>query len=268
VVALSGRLARRGVAWARGGRTPAGLAPLVPIALLLAWLLPNALVVGGFEAKFLRYQAPLLPFLCLAGAKWLADLYLAGPRARRIAAALAAGVLGYGLFYALAFTSIYLRPHTHAQASRWYAQHASPGARVIQEHWDEPLPVRLPETPPFETSNLPSHEPDSPAKLRRMCRLLAEGDWLVLSSNRISATVLRWPERWPLTARFYQRLFAGRLGYREAARFSSPPRLLGIALDDAEADESFLNYDHPNVRVFENGERLTAREILARVVAP
>jgi hypothetical protein len=265
-VVLTGALARRGWAWAAGPRRAEELAGLIPVALLLTWLLPNAVVVGGFAAKFLRYQAPLLPFLCLAAAKLLVDLHAAGGLARQAARAAAALVLGYGVFYALAFTSIYLRPHTHVQASRWFEQHAQPGARVVQEHWDASLPASLADTPPFETLNLPSHDPDSPAKLRRMGRILAEGDWFVSASNRISATVLRWPERWPLTARLYEKLLAGELGYEVAARFASPPGLFGITLDDAEADESFVNYDHPTVLVLENRGRLTADEILARVV--
>jgi hypothetical protein len=265
VVVLTGQVARRAWAWVTGPRDPAGIAALAPSVLLLAWLLPNLVIVGGFDVKFLRYQAPVLPMLCLAGAKLLADLHAAGGRSRALALGLAGVVLAYGLFYALAFTGVYLRPHTFVQASRWYAEHARPGARVIQEHWDEKLPFRLPDTPPFETANFPSHDPDSPAKLRRMSRLLAEGDYFVSATNRISATVLRWPERWPLTARLYERLFAGELGYREVARFASPPSLLGITLDDGEADESFVNYDHPTVRVLENRERLTAEEILARV---
>jgi 4-amino-4-deoxy-L-arabinose transferase-like glycosyltransferase len=268
-VVLTVQLARRGRAWLAGPRDPAGLAALAPVALLLAWLLPNAVIVGGFAVKFLRYQAPLLPFLCLAGAVLLVDLQASGGRRLRAAARGAAAlVLGYSLVYALAFASIFLRPHTHIQADRWYAQHARAGARVIQEHWDASIPYRLPETPPFETLNFPSHDPDSPAKLERMARILAEGDYFVSASNRIYATVLRWPQRWPRTARLYERLLAGELGYAPVARFASPPRFLFLAWDDSRADESFINYDHPTVLILENRERLTAAEIRARVEAP
>jgi 4-amino-4-deoxy-L-arabinose transferase-like glycosyltransferase len=265
---LTVRLARQAWGWAIGPRDPAAIAPMIPAALLLAWVLPNAVVVGGFAVKFLRYQAPLLPFLCLAGAKLLADLHAGGGRRRLLARGAAALVLAYGVFYALAYLSIFLRPHTFVQASRWYAEHARPGARVIQEHWDEKLPFRLTDTPPFTALEFRSHDPETPEKLRRLAELLAEADYFVSSTNRISATVLRWPERWPATARLYRRLFAGELGYREAARFASPPGLLGIRLDDGQADESFVNYDHPTVRVLENRERLTAEQILSRVEAP
>ena len=45
--------------------------------------------------------------------------------------------------------------------------------------------------------------------------------------------------------RFYEDLFAGKLGYTEVASFRSEPGLLGVRLDDVSAEEAFWVYDHP-----------------------
>jgi YYY domain-containing protein len=261
-------LARR--TWVGGVQSESSHAThLIPVALLLAWLLSNGYLLGGFKVKFLRYLAPLLPFLCLAGAKLLGDLRESGNvRRQRIAHWVALAVLGYSLFYALAYSTIFFRPHTHTQASRWYAENARPDARVLQEHWDETLPYALPETPPFQGVEFPSYDPDSPSKLRTLSKLLAEGDYFIASSNRIYGTILRWQDRWPQTSRLYKRLFSGDLGFELVAHFASPPSLFGLTLDDRYADESFINYDHPTVLVFENRERLTTEAIAERVERP
>lgn len=237
--------------------------------LLLSWLLPNCFIVGGFKVKFLRYLAPLIPFFCLAAAKFLYDLMASSDTRRAWVGTWATRVvLIYSAVYSLAYANLFLSPHTHVQASQWYADNASAGAKVLQEHWDESLPYSLPTTPGFTGVELPSYDPDSSSKTEILSKRLAESDFLICSSDRIYGTILKWQDRWPQTSRFYKLVFNGDLGYELAARFSSPPRLLGLTFDDAAADESFLNYDHPNVLVFRNQRRLDAETIAKRIEEP
>ncbi len=230
--------------------------------ILLAWLLPNLYLVGGFKVKFLRYLAPLLPFFCLAGAKLLLDLVRSRDRKMSRAGRGAVWVvLVYSLVYSAAYSNILLKPHTHVQASAWFAETARDGSRILQEHWDETLPYRLPKAPSFQAAQIPSYEPDSPVKTKKMALLLAGHDYFFLSSDRIYGTILGWPSRWPVTSRLYKLLFAGKLGYELEQKFSSPPTLFGLSIDDWDADESFINYDHPTVLVFRNRGKLGAERI-------
>jgi YYY domain-containing protein len=266
---LALRLLQGGWAWFTRNAREGELVALIPAALLVAWLLPNCYIVGGFKVKFVRYLAPLLPFWCLAAAKLLKDLALAPDlrlaRAGRWAVGL---VLGTSALYALAYCSMFLQPHPHTQASLWYAENAKPGARVLQEHWDETQPFQLPNGPAFTTSEFPSYDPDSASKTRSLARLLADGDYFVPSSDRIYGTILRWQERWPQTSRLYKLLFDGELGYELVGRFSRPPSLVGITLDDGAADESFVNYDHPTVLIFENRGKLSAEALAEKIESP
>ena len=102
---------------------------------------------------------------------------------------------------------------------------------------------------------------------------LAEADVVIVASRRGYATLARWPERYPLTARYYQQLFEGDLGFEPVACFGRYPHLGPLVLRDDPAagldfvlpeacwpgaslrlgrlDESFAVYDHPQVMIFQ-----------------
>jgi hypothetical protein len=145
---------------------------------------------------------------------------------------------------------------------------------VAVEHWDHPLPLdatgyQLRELPVFAED-----EGEMSQKWETMTGMLAEADYVVIASKRGYATLARWSERYPLTARHYRDLFAGELGFVPAACFGRHPRLGPFVLvDDPTAgldfslpaicrpdasfvlrlgwlDESSVVYDHPQVVVF------------------
>jgi tryptophan-rich sensory protein len=93
------------------------------------------------------------------------------------------------------------------------------------------------------------------AAYRRMLADIDRADYLVLSSNRASDTLPRVPLRWPVMARFYERLLSPdadtRIGLREVVRFERFPSLGGWALKSHQAEEAFHVYDHPSVRIYE-----------------
>lgn len=138
--------------------------------LPVAWV---ALYFGWFGAGWVltaRYFLPLVPALCLTAA-W-ALVRIAAPRAdassrdaapppawRRAAGALAiAAVLITTYAWALAFTSIYTRPHTRNAASRWLYEHLPPRAALrIARDDGETLrqPFGLPSAPAAEIKDAP-----------------------------------------------------------------------------------------------------------------
>jgi 4-amino-4-deoxy-L-arabinose transferase-like glycosyltransferase len=259
-----GLVALGGLAYAvwRAVRQPPGQA----VWVLLAWAVPYFAFTGALYAKFPRYLLPLTPLLAVFGACLLADLVR---WRRRVASILTALVLACSLFHCLAFISIYSAPHPWLAASEWSREHASQGAVVAVEQWDHPLPVRA--TGDYGVRELPVFEEDTPEKWATMEEILAEADYVVIASRRGYATLARWPERYPLTARYYQQLFGGELGFEPVACFGRTPRLGPLVLvDDSMAglgfslpeicqpdarvvfrigrlDESFVVYDHPQV---------------------
>lgn len=288
------QILRWAMGWPLGLAGFAGWALLVWLAvrrrhagaiLLLTWMVPYFLITGRFHAKFLRYVLPLLPFLALAAALALDRLRVAFARRngasqsvlRFLPGALTAAVALCALFWALAFFSIYTAPHPANQAAEWINNHAPAGAALLKEHWEESL-ARLNgkyKLPP-QVPELPMYDPDNAAKLQVIKRLLQTGDYMIFYSNRLYGTVPRLAERYPMSRRYYELLFGGKLGY-ELVHFSAAhPHFAGVAfyedtfsrpdlpvpaplasyrpapltINGGFADESFTAYDHPLVMVF------------------
>lgn len=263
-----------GLGWAvvQAGRRRAGPALIV----MLAWALPYFAVTGIFHTKFLRYTAPLLPFLmvcgsqaALAGRRWLAARW--GARGRVAWAGLAAAALAVTVGWALTFTGVYGQAHPWIQASRWVYEQIPAGRKLLTEHWDDALPLDLSALPnrpvprTYERVELPLWDPDTPEKLETLVAELSTADYIVLSSNRLYAPMQRLRERYPMASQYYRLLFDGGLGYQLVREFTAYPRALGVTVRDDAADESFTVYDHPRVLVFENTARLKPELLRARL---
>ena len=279
--------------------------------LLLAWVLPYFLITGAFHAKFLRYLLPLTPVLCLIAARellalqgaareWSDRLVEIGRRWARLphyVVSVSIGlVLALTFAYALAYLSIYTRPHTAVSASAWIYDHVPPHSRLATEHWEEGLPVQVKDAAgrplnaevfQYQRNEIRAYEPDNQAKLAHLVEQLRNSDYILLFSNRLYGTIPRLPQRYPITTRYYQLLFEEKLGYELAAAFTSYPSLIGVALEDdtlsdpglaapallqqleaaqpsinlGRADESFTVYDHPKVLIFRKVQDIPAAEL-------
>jgi hypothetical protein len=266
--------------------------------VVLTWPLLYAAMQGASYAKFIRYALPLLPFLCLAGAAmWVAAWDGAQQRApgwtKGVLAVALGGVLLSTSFYALAYLNVYRQPHAWIQASEWLCERASPGAVVLTEEWDDPLPSRGSADcrDNLTTLRLDMYAPDTGSKTDELLDALEAADWIVLSSQRLYATISRLEQRYPVSSRYYAALFGERLGFRLVIAPAEYPQLLGLTfLDDPRyglpletpphlaagqqsrfvlrlgwADESFTVYDHPQPLVFAKVAQLPRDEILRRL---
>jgi YYY domain-containing protein len=263
-----------GLAWAvlktiKGRSNPA-------LSVILAWALPYFFLTGAFHAKFLRYMAPLVPFLLICAAGMIVDGYRWaaarwGGRGRFVWAVAVSALLVFTAGWALVFTGVYRQEHPWIQASRWIFRNMPEGSHLLTEHWDDALPLAMDEiTPRIEPRDyvrveLPLYDPDTPAKLDSLVGELSSADYLIIASNRLYAPIQRLPRRYPMTSQYYRLLFSGGLGYQQVATFSDYPHLDGLIVRDDHADESFTVYDHPRVMIFENVERLKPELLRARL---
>jgi 4-amino-4-deoxy-L-arabinose transferase-like glycosyltransferase len=237
-----------------------------PAWLYLCWLVPYLVLTGSFFPKFPRYMLPAVPFMLLAGAGMLA-VWAHRRSGTRLAPILAATILGLSGLYVVAYEQVYRVPHTRVTASRWIYQHVVPGAVLVHEHWDDPLPLPLDNAPSalqpgsYASLTLQIYANDTPEKARAMADMLARGDEVVISSNIVRGSVLRVPERYPMMRRYYGALFSGALGYKLVASFTSYPSLFGLTIDDSRADLNWSYYDHPPVWIFQNTAHLSAAAI-------
>ncbi len=274
--------------------------------LLLAWVVPSFLFLESFEVRFLRYVFPLMPFLIILGSRmlfWLLDnsnvladrLVQSGRLFGRYApvAILAVGafVVASTAFYSLAFQRVYVEDHPAIAASQWINDTVPRGSSIVSDnHWDEFIPNLY----SYNVWQYAVYDTDTTAKIDELASRLADSDYLVFYSSRPYASAARDPERFPLSNRYYQRLFNGDLGYRLERKFTLYPELAGVSFrDDAMkraglaqptprysgqsskvglelgyADDNVVGYDHPTVLLFGNEGRFSERHIRDQLVAP
>jgi len=251
-----------------------------------AWIALVFLHQGMQFIMPMRYFLSIYPALALLAAWLLIWLWRQAPslvstrhgrpvfhwtpaRAKVLIALVAVGTL----LWAWAFTTIYRRPHSRIEASRWIYANIPSGSVLASEHWDDVLPVpidgKVPYPHIFRKVQLPWYDEDGPEKLAQVVGLLDEADAVILSSNRLYGSIPRLPMRYPMTVRYYQSLFNGTLGFEKAAEFTSYPSLFGLEFPDRGAEEPFTVYDHPQVQIYRKTatfSRERAREILGEGV--
>ena len=167
---------------------------------------------------------------------------------------------------------------------------------VTWEHWDDPMPLNTNGRAPglyynaltsSPSGQMENYNEDTPQKQANLINWLDEADTIIISSNRLYASIPRLPYRYPLTVEYYRALFAGELGFDLALNSYVFPHLgpfqfndqeMPIPLDGARsnslfvpyptAEEAFSVYDHPRVLVFTknaNYSREKALRILGKV---
>src|SRR5207302_291652 len=65
---------------------------------------------------------------------------LAGPWPTRIARGLIGVVLGFSIFYSVAYVNMYASISTPVRGSEWLYQNAARGSVIATEHWEEGMP--------------------------------------------------------------------------------------------------------------------------------
>jgi YYY domain-containing protein len=198
-----------------------------------------------------------------------------------VTGALALAIFAATAFNALALTNIYSQPNTRVQASEWIYDHVPAGSVLTNEIWDDPLPIGVPAARTdngvemttaghvinpgqYTQVGLNLYDEDTADKATTLSQQLASADVIVISSQRLLRSIPKLPDRYPMTTRYYDLLFQGKLGFTLAATFENSPNLAVYRLDDTTADESFSVYDHPPVWIFtRSGPAMTADQIKA-----
>jgi YYY domain-containing protein len=211
------------------------------LVVMLAWLVPMAVRLSTLQVKFLRYWEPLVVPAALIAAWWLMRLPRKVRRHSIVAVAVGTAVWG------LAYTWSFIEPHPHRTAAEWIAPMLADQQVVAFEHWDEHIALD-PEKGTIDRVELPSYElPEEDEKIETWTANLARADWVILTSNRVYRTVLANPDRFDQTARLYRLLLSGEAGFEVLTRVRRGPRLFGLRWPVQRADESFLNYEFPQV---------------------
>lgn len=220
----------------------------------------------------LRYVYPIYPSIAL-----IISYLLSKFKTRKILVVI---LLILNFISALGFISIYSRPHSRVQASEWIHQNIPPEEILSNEYWDDALPLGYSD---YQGETLALFDPDSEEKWEKVNQSLNKIDYLIMSSNRLWASISRLPKEYPQTTLFYENLFAQNLNFVKLKEFNSYPGFSlsfmkscyylglsnfpgiknpwfsvdkdclfpGIYFRDDTAEEAFTVYDHPKVLIFQ-----------------
>jgi 4-amino-4-deoxy-L-arabinose transferase-like glycosyltransferase len=245
--------------------------------LVLLFLAIYFASIGFGYMKFIRYAIPLLPFLCLLGARLAVELYeIVKTRALRVI--FTAGMIlvaALSVFYTLAYLNIYKQDDIRIQASRWIHENIPQGATVaFNISYATPLLGDMFFHPQFFDSytvgfgkdyyvkkdfytlkalnffTYASASLNPPDKFRKYVReRLADADYIVMSDEHSEQYAFR-PREYPAVVQFFHRLYTGKMGFQLVKTFAVQPAFLGMAINDDRSELSFRLFDHPKVRVF------------------
>jgi YYY domain-containing protein len=274
--------------------------------ILMAGAIPYWIPILALEAKWMRYNLPLVPIFAILGAAFLVRgivstralierrPYLRSGRPvallrRNLYPALTVLAVGGAFLWSIAFMNIYSQKHSRVQASEWIYDNIPPTITVggverqtkrSGESWDDELPLGIAaeDGKPLREGGMyggsvsfglyDDRPPDQ--ELEYLKGLMAQTDYIFLASNRIYDSVDNLPWRYPVQIKFYELLFAEKLGFEHLCDNGQAeckhttqvtPELLGIKFDDQGADESFTVYDHPAVDVFRKTSDLTDEQL-------
>ncbi|HYP40084.1 MAG TPA: DUF2298 domain-containing protein, partial [Chloroflexia bacterium] len=250
--------------------------------LLMAGAIPYFYSILTLESKWMRYMLPLVPVFCILGAAflvrgtiWARKRYAQRPKGRRAPAftlqralfpTLTVLAVGGAFLWAVAFMNIYSQPHSRVQASEWIYDNVPAGAVRSDETWDDLLPLALPpgNGKPARNGDIYGRvsydiygDPPPEQKFEYFKSQMAQTDYIFLASNRLYGSVSKMPWRYPVHIKFYELLFAGKLGFEKVHTQLVTPEIFGLKFDDQQADESFTVYDHPRVDIFRKVTNLT-----------
>ncbi|MDF0603261.1 hypothetical protein P1J78_21205 [Psychromarinibacter sp. C21-152] len=221
---------------------------LPALAFCAAYL---ALIVT-WEAKFIRYLAPVVPVvLCLAaaGAAWVLDRFRSDLSRAAIAVSLAVfGLSGISLWVG------HLRPDPRLSAAADLARRVAPEDTILVEPHD--LGSYLLGRP---VTLLPLEAPPDP---ETMGRVLDQGDFMLILSRR-NWSVLPGARGFDTVCRYYSALARGALGYEVVTTHRRDAPLAGLLAPGVAAEETRVVFDRPEVLILERVRRLSAEEMAA-----
>jgi YYY domain-containing protein len=208
--------------------------------------------------KFLRYLEPLAPVLAVGAALALVRLRDMAQAARPnpVTRALPAMLLLVSATWTAAFLSVYAHENSRLAATQWIYATAPPGSIMTAEYWDDALPRSLgfglsPATFGYGSIMLDLYRDLPPPEASDAIYAgISDADYIIQSSHRVESAIHAEPWRYPVQGRFFDQLERGALGFTPVVSVARAPTIGGLTIDDRDADESFLNYDHPRVAIY------------------
>ncbi|MQC82613.1 MAG: phospholipid carrier-dependent glycosyltransferase [Chloroflexi bacterium] len=275
---------------------PVCLAALVGLALalqrrtpeariLLAWLFPYFLLVGGLHTRPYRYATPMLPVLALLAAWACIEVgrRIAWHRIHPVLPVLPALLVALPTFgFALATARIYGVEDARIQAARWVQQNIPEGEGVYVENGGFPTAWMAPPERYRPTVDKTGFFMDTDGavpyfmKIQFIKERLDNAPWAILIEENRMRPYGAVPQRYPIAHEFYAHLAQGNLGYEQVATFKVFPGIGNWTWTQAGTEPTATAYDHPRVHIykrtsneaFENGFKIWVADVLTNPALP
>jgi Dolichyl-phosphate-mannose-protein mannosyltransferase len=224
-------------------------------------------------APFIRYTVPLAPPLAIAAGALCSDL-IGKPRWRTAGLVTTTVVIGTTMLWAAAYMNVFRQPDSRLAASQWITQNVPAGSKILIEpsHNTPPMGSYLtsvnfhsnyvlfyPQTEKHDYYHLYALDTyrslynrgvDDDFRRNYIQSRLALADWIVMDD-----TFLQQYQHLPepdhaVVKQYYRDLFAGRLGFKLLKTFKVYPSLLGLDVNDDDAELTFRSFDHPRIFIF------------------
>ncbi len=227
--------------------------------VILGWIIPYFLTVGGLHTMPIRYTTPLLPFLGLLGAWTCVEASLWLHRRWRLLPISALPVLSVGLpalAHGASISEIFRQKDSRIAAAHWIREHIPEGSVVLTERGGFQTFWMVPEAryrrKVVEANYFVTAEKCVPywSQLNFLESKLRGVEWLVLIEENRMRQFLEVPDRYPIAYGFYNRLASGKLGFEGVASFKVSPTIFGWRFSEAGAEPTITAYDHPRVWVY------------------
>jgi len=225
--------------------------------LISSWVIFLFTYQGIQFAKTIRYFLFIYPFLALLASQFVNETYVILKRKIHRLFTVYCLLFTVLMIYPFSFMNIYTKPITRVTASEWIYQNIPPGSTILNEEWDDGLPLSLEKNNAslYNWQAVFMYDPDSLEKWQRILPKLNTADYIIISSNRAYGAIMRLPAKYPQTTEYYQSLFDGTGKFTKVAEFTSypcfPPGKFNLfCFNDDSSEESFTVYDHPKVMIF------------------
>lgn len=225
-----------------------------PLLILIAFF--SIFISNAFLfAKWTRFIAPTFPFFAIFAVSFLQEI----KKFRVIFYSFTTILLLATALWTMSFFSIYTNRDVRITASRWIESVALPGSTFLVEGGNT---ADLPLSGNFQKISLDFYALEHDLLTReRIIDALHSSDYFLVQSRRVFYNHQRLPRLFPKTARFYDALFAGEMGFKQIKEFHSYPKLslfgFGLEFPDENAEETWSVFDHPVIRIFEKKTQLT-----------
>ncbi|MDP6039006.1 MAG: tetratricopeptide repeat protein, partial [Candidatus Latescibacteria bacterium] len=225
--------------------------------LLLGWLIPYFMLVGGLHTKPIRYATPMLPALTVFAA-WACIHFFYVLRSRsHLIAALPVLIVGLPtLVQGLAITNIYSREDSRIVASRWVEENIPAQSHVLAEHGGFATAWMAPEDR-YQRQVIDSSyfivARDwilASSQIASFQKRLSSAEWIILIEENRQKQFISVPDFFPIGATIYARLQSGDLGFENVAQFKNPPRFGPWTWDETDTEPTITAFDHPTVNIY------------------